>query len=571
MLMLLCPSKHSTRRWLLGLGALSLAACTDPSQSSEPQIGSTIPSFEEFMASLPREPESGDYIVEGDIRVSDEDELYEYYQAAVGGQALTLDLTNSGTDNKYDTSRATNLTFCVSQEFGDDHQAVVDAIQAAAIEWEDASKATANASAVIDFKYLPEYDAEDCHPWNTAIWFDVRPSMFDDPEATYNASAFFPDSPRSRRTVFISPSGLDPVAPKTLKGVLRHELGHTLGFRHEHARANPQPCPHVEARAQREISPYEKLSVMHYASPYETQSADGLWHCKQGAVREYALTDYDKVGVRCIYNPAIDACRGLKLSSTSTQYTGDNNGTLYRLRTASGITYVEKYSGTPGSWTQVSQNLAATAIRAGGSKLFSVAGGNAYYWTAGAWTNLGTAGTQIAVNYASGELFRLTGGAVQRWSGTGTTWNTTGVTAGADTLFPGRRSLYRRDTNGDVYRWTTGTTWTRVYQQSAATTVKMINVVEDNRPTPTLFGLKSDGTVLKWTSALSWTTIGSGAAKLWPNLDGAWISLTGSTNLRRLSGTTWSTFATDVTVFFGAGTRRLGRRSSGELFDYLYP
>src|SRR5258705_182690 len=63
--------------------------------------------------------------------------------------------------------------------------------------------------------------------------FTVR---FLDVGGQFIAAAFSPNDPISRRRVVIDPSyfaaqpSFDPI------GVLRHELGHVLGFRHEHIR-----------------------------------------------------------------------------------------------------------------------------------------------------------------------------------------------------------------------------------------------------------------------------------------------------------------------------------------------
>jgi hypothetical protein len=80
------------------------------------------------------------------------------------------------------------------------------------------------------------------------------------------ASAFFPNDPIIRRRVLIDPSyfsggsgGFDKV------GVLRHELGHTLGFRHEHIRSGAPPgCPDEDLFGTINLGAYDPHSVMHY-------------------------------------------------------------------------------------------------------------------------------------------------------------------------------------------------------------------------------------------------------------------------------------------------------------------
>ena len=48
-------------------------------------------------------------------------------------------------------------------------------------------------------------------------------------------------------------------------GVLRHELGHVLGFRHEHIRSGaPAVCPGESVAATVNLTDYDPQSVMHY-------------------------------------------------------------------------------------------------------------------------------------------------------------------------------------------------------------------------------------------------------------------------------------------------------------------
>ena len=54
-------------------------------------------------------------------------------------------------------------------------------------------------------------------------------------------------------------------AERTLLGVLRHELGHVLGFRHEHIRSGAPPgCPDEDVFGAIDLNDYDPKSVMHY-------------------------------------------------------------------------------------------------------------------------------------------------------------------------------------------------------------------------------------------------------------------------------------------------------------------
>ncbi|GLR90377.1 hypothetical protein [Bradyrhizobium iriomotense] len=100
------------------------------------------------------------------------------------------------------------------------------------------------------------------------------------------AMSFFPSSPPSDRFLYVYKPFLaqdlqfDPV------GVLRHEIGHILGYRHEHI-ANIPGCA-TEGTSWKPITPYTANSVMHY-------------FCGGKGSLDLALRDADKRGHRCLY------------------------------------------------------------------------------------------------------------------------------------------------------------------------------------------------------------------------------------------------------------------------------
>ena len=92
-------------------------------------------SWEEFQAQAYREPDTGVYVVNGDELAADLDALRVSYEAyrdsvAVGGryatveQPLIVNLVN-GRDDRWSSSQAGNLTYCVSRaSFGSRYNAV---------------------------------------------------------------------------------------------------------------------------------------------------------------------------------------------------------------------------------------------------------------------------------------------------------------------------------------------------------------------------------------------------------------------------------------------------------------
>jgi hypothetical protein len=103
----------------------------------------------------------------------------------------------------------------------------------------------------------------------------------------YLARSFFPSSPRASREVLIDSTSLPPPRPLTLPGVLRHELGHVLGLRHEHTRLRSNRC--YEDANWRAVTPYDVRSVMHYPQ------------CAGVEGRDLTLTALDQQGIRLLY------------------------------------------------------------------------------------------------------------------------------------------------------------------------------------------------------------------------------------------------------------------------------
>lgn len=158
--------------------------------------------------------------------------------------------TSGGVDTKWTDTQKLNLTYCVSTGFGSNYTETVAAMSSAASEWE--------AAANVDFIHVTSQDSN-CTASNPNVLFDVRPV---NAGGQYLARAFFPDYPRSQRNVLIDGSSFTVSPPLTLVGIIRHELGHVLGFRHEHTRPEAGTC--FEDNNWRALTVYDSDSVMHY-------------------------------------------------------------------------------------------------------------------------------------------------------------------------------------------------------------------------------------------------------------------------------------------------------------------
>jgi serine protease len=238
--------------------------------------------FEEFKATVFREPfEGGKYIVNGDTPIASEKELREFFDKKVKtSQPMSLVLAQAGgIDAKWNQEQKRKLTYCVSTTFGSRQSGVIQQMASATGEWEKV--------AGVDFIHDSSQDGN-CGPSNTAVVFDVRPVNVNE---EYLARAFFPNEPRAARNVLIDESSFDlPTNGKLqLAGILRHELGHTIGFRHEHTRPESGSC--FEDRDWKPLTSYDAFSVMHYPQC----NGKGDW--------SLILTAKDKNGAACVYGP----------------------------------------------------------------------------------------------------------------------------------------------------------------------------------------------------------------------------------------------------------------------------
>lgn len=237
---------------------------------------SEVPTYQEFKASTYQDVD-GQYVVNGDEVVRHQGELQEFYDRMVGPkhaheEGLVVN-TVSGRDDKWSAAQAANLTYCVSTRFGSRHADVVNAMAGGAGLWEA-------ASSKVNFVYVPTHDAN-CTTRNTSVLFSVEPVQ----TSQYIARAFFPSSPKRSRNVLVDDSiwssgSWEPV------DIMGHELGHTLGFRHEHTRPEAGTC--FEDTNWRPLTPYDSASIMHY--PQCNGSTDDL---------EFQASD--AAGVRALY------------------------------------------------------------------------------------------------------------------------------------------------------------------------------------------------------------------------------------------------------------------------------
>jgi len=260
------------RSLLVAVAAAGLAACLGAAPV-QARVDGPVPTFKQFKASTFRDAD-GQFIVNGDEPVANKRQLKAYYNAMRGWDQSLIVNTVGGVQDKWTPAQALNLTYCVSTKFGADYTAVVNAMAGGAALWE-------SATAKVNFVYVPAQDAS-CTTRNSAVLFSVEPTK----TRQYIARAFFPSTSKSGRNILVNASSLQTSGSWTPSNILGHELGHTLGFRHEHTRPEAGTC--FEDNNWVALTPYDNVSIMHYpqcngGSPNLTFSA----YDRQGAALAY--------------------------------------------------------------------------------------------------------------------------------------------------------------------------------------------------------------------------------------------------------------------------------------------
>jgi hypothetical protein len=232
------------------------------------------------------------YVAEGDI-ILDADQLSLYAAeqtqrkdiVGIGSPtSRTMELVGIVDDRGNLIKAVSPISYCILRRTMEDseYEFAKKHLTQATVDWEE--------TCDILFQYISELDDSEPSTRPDGVVFVVRKI---DAHGQFIAASFFPNDPPERRHLFLDPSffkdtGYDPT------GVLRHELGHILGFRHEQIRSEaPAICPKEDVDHTIDLTKYDPRSVMHY-------------FCGGVGSKTLAITDFDRSGAVRVYGPPKD-------------------------------------------------------------------------------------------------------------------------------------------------------------------------------------------------------------------------------------------------------------------------
>jgi len=236
------------------------------------------------------------YLAEGDLLL-DEDELAIYAmeqetkaQTRTLGQVGFADastsitgIMNNGKVVKWAPDMI--LTYCVLKSTFStekEYKAIRTNMRKATKDWE--------RTCGVRFKHLAYLD-NSLSDRPEGVVFPVRGI---NANGLFIASAFFPTQPKHRWRILIDPTYFTTSYNKV--GVLRHELGHVLGLRHEHIHSGaPAACPDELPGDIIKLTDYDPKSVMHY-------------FCGGVGSKTLSISDLDRKGAQKLYGLPFGEC-----------------------------------------------------------------------------------------------------------------------------------------------------------------------------------------------------------------------------------------------------------------------
>ncbi|MGC4066940.1 MAG: M57 family metalloprotease [Polyangiaceae bacterium] len=426
--------------------------------------GSRSVSFEDYMLEhvVPLEDGEG-YMVEGDIHAPDLETVKRFWVASTAENDGLSVHRYASADDIWNRTERFNITYCIRPgDFGSDYSRIVDFMQRAASGWE--------AAANVRFVHLSNLDnSTDCVRTSSKVKYNVERNY----SAGFTAGMGFPSFSKASR--YLEMGDTSTWTDSFLLAVLTHEMGHALGFTHEHDSATGCDLTANDAAGYRKLTCYDGGSAMHYPDR-------AGW--TGGTRKENIISQRDIEGAQSVYE-------------APTNVLNTASGTIYARQRSTGDIYQRSGS----SWVKIG-GPGQAFVTVGNTLYGQTPGGGrpvVYRGSSTGWQYIGGAagqifrcvnslcattpsGSDIARYNSSSNTWTVIGGPGARfqatttqlfgvdpwtdqytalWSGSGANWSIVG--GGGSELIGGGTSMYRlTNLKNAIQRYDGGSTWTTI-------------------------------------------------------------------------------------------------------------